>query len=130
MHQTQGEGSAGHPGRAADADRSISIDANDTGFSLDRIDVRAGETVRFVVTNTGKIDHEFSIATHAEHLEHRAMMAAMPNMKHHDADVITMKPGQTKDLIWKFGNASQLEFACDIPGHAEAGMTGTVAVSR
>jgi uncharacterized cupredoxin-like copper-binding protein len=81
--------------------------------------------VRFVVTNFGKIDHEFSVATHAEHLEHRKMMAEMPDMKHADRNMVTLKPGQTKSLIWEFGpRRNDLEFACDIPGHAEAGMQG------
>jgi uncharacterized cupredoxin-like copper-binding protein len=117
---------AGRPGRAADVTHMVSVTADDTSFSVKTIEVHPGETVRFVVTNIGKIDHEYSVATHTEHLEHRQMMAEMPNMKHTDRNMVTLKPGQTKSLIWKFGAPrSDLEFACDIPGHAEAGMQGT-----
>jgi uncharacterized cupredoxin-like copper-binding protein len=41
-----------------------------------------------------------------------------------------MEPGETKELIWKFGRAGNLEFACDIPGHAEQGMAGTFRIMR
>lgn len=58
---------AGRPGRAADITRTISVTADDTGFSVKTIDVHPGETVRFVVTDIDKIDHEFSVATHREH---------------------------------------------------------------
>ncbi len=116
---------AGQPGRAKDVARTIKVVADDTGFSLKEIDVRSGETVRFIVTNAGKIDHEFSVATRAEHLAHRKMMAEMPDMKHNDPNMVTLRPGQTKVLVWKFGAPRHdLEFACDIPGHAEAGMQG------
>ena len=35
----------------------------------------------------------------------------------------------TGKLIWKFGKDMNVEFACDIPGHAEAGMTGAFQVT-
>lgn len=116
---------AGRPGRAADVERTIRITVNDTKFSVAEIDVHPGETIRFTVVNLGKIDHEFSVATHAEHLAHRKMMAEMPDMKHNDPNMIQVKPGEIKNLVWKFGaRRSDLEFACDIPGHADAGMQG------
>jgi len=122
---------AGQPGRAIDVTRTIRVEANDTSFSLKQIEIHLGETIRFIVTNAGKIDHEFGIATHAEHLEHRQMMAEMPDMKHTDPNMVTLRPGQTKHLIWKFTKAAtDLEFACDIPGHAEAGMTGTFVFAK
>jgi uncharacterized cupredoxin-like copper-binding protein len=122
---------AGRPGRAADVARTVSVTADDTSFSVKAVNVHPGETVRFVVTNIGKIDHEFSVATHAEHGEHRQMMAEMPDMKHTDRNMVTLKPGQTKNLIWKFGAArSDLEFSCDIPGHAEAGMLGKFVFAK
>jgi uncharacterized cupredoxin-like copper-binding protein len=116
---------AGQPGRAADVTRTVKVTADDTKFSVTEIDVHSGETVRFVIANEGKIDHEFSVATHAEHLAHRQMMAEMPDMTHNDPNMVQLKPGQTKSFVWKFGaRRKDLEFACDIPGHAAAGMQG------
>jgi uncharacterized cupredoxin-like copper-binding protein len=52
------------------------------------------------------------------------MMLQMPDMVHQEANVITLEPGATKELVWKFGRNGNVAFACDIPGHAEQGMTG------
>jgi uncharacterized cupredoxin-like copper-binding protein len=92
--------------------------------------VRAGETIKFVVANKSKIDHEFAIASPKEHADHREMMKQMPDMKHDEPNVVTLKPGETKELIWKFGSDADVEFACNIPGHWEGGMKGMFRVSR
>lgn len=43
---------------------------------------------------------------------------------------IAMKPGETKDLIWKFGHESQVQYACHIPGYYAAGMIGDIQVKQ
>lgn len=119
----------GGPGKAADAKRVIRIEARDRDYNLRQIQVRPGETVRFVITNKSSIRHEFAIARRHEHVAHRAMMAKLPDMVHDDDEVVTVEPGETKEIVWRFGtdrNAlKDLEFACNIPGHAEQGMQGT-----
>ncbi|CEG59257.1 Copper-binding protein (fragment) (plasmid) [Legionella fallonii LLAP-10] len=52
------------------------------------------------------------------------MMRAMPNMVHEDGNTITLKPGETKTLTWKFKSTPghEIVFSCNIPGHFEAGM--------
>lgn len=115
----------GQPGNPAEVSRTIRIEARDLAFNIKTIRVKPGETIRFVVTNNGAVPHEFMLANHKEHVEHRAMMAQMPDMVHHDPEVISLQPGETKELIWRFGDDPDFEFACDIPGHSEAGMWGT-----
>lgn len=119
----------GGPGKAADVKRVVRIEARDRDYNLRQIQVRPGETVRFVITNKSSIRHEFGIARRDEHVAHRAMMAKLPDMVHDDDEVVTVEPGETKEIVWRFGtdrNAlKDLEFACNIPGHAEQGMQGT-----
>jgi uncharacterized cupredoxin-like copper-binding protein len=122
--------SDGGPGNPAEATRVVRVEARDTTFNLKQIQVRGGETVRFIVTNKGEFPHEFSIARPTEHEEHRAMMRDMPDMVHTDTNVVTLRPGETKELVWKFGRDPELEFSCDLPGHAEQGMTGAFRVMR
>src|SRR5690242_17605162 len=74
----------GGPGKAVDAKRVVRIEARDRDYSIRQVQVRLGETVRFVVVNKSSIRHEFGIARHDEHVEHRKMMQAMPDMKHED----------------------------------------------
>lgn len=113
------------PGNPADVSRTIRIEARDLAFDVKTIRVKTGETIRFVVTNKGAVPHEFVLANHEENIEHRAMMAQMPDMVHHDPNMITLQPGETKELIWRFGDDPDFEFACNIPGHSESGMWGT-----
>ena len=47
-------------------------------------------------------------------------------MMHDDANAVLVEPGATAELIWTFTNAADLEFACNIPGHYQAGMYGRV----
>ena len=88
-----------------------------------------GEQIRFVVRNDGQARHEFRIDSIAGNATHKAMMARMPGMVHHDANAITLAPGATGTLVWRFSKPGIYEFACLLPGHYEAGMHGTVVVS-
>ena len=74
------------------------------------------------MSNQGKITHEFSIGNEQEQKAHHEMMQKMPNMVHEDDNTVTVKSGETKELIWKFKNVGDVVFACNIPGHFEAGM--------
>ena len=60
----------GHPGKAAQVNRTIKITALDIRFDKIRLHVRAGETVRFIVTNNGQLNHEFIIGDAREQAEH------------------------------------------------------------
>jgi uncharacterized cupredoxin-like copper-binding protein len=133
MHGGQAHGAThtdGRPGRPEDVKRTVRIEASDNAFNLKQIQVRAGETIRFVVTNAGQSTHEFAIADPKEHEEHRAMMRQMPGMMHDEPNVLTVEPGETKELLWRFGKDANVEFACNIRGHAEDGMTGAFRVMR
>lgn len=128
--------SGGKPGNAAKASRTIEIVATDNAFSLKSLQVRDGETVRFVIRNDGFESHEFLIGTAAEHAEHLRMMKAMieqqkkggraaPAMNHDSG--VTVAPGETATFVWTFASTANLQFACDIPGHYEDGMHGPVS---
>ena len=84
--------------------------------------VNHGDTVQFKVTNVGKIRHEFSIGSEEEQKKHRTMMRQMPNMVHEDDNSVTVEPGETKSIVWHFNGDENIVFACNIPGHTEAGM--------
>lgn len=84
--------------------------------------LQAGDVVKFVVTNTGMLTHEFSIGDAEEQKNHGAMMRSMPNMVHQDGNTVTVKPGETKELVWQFNSDVEVVFACNLPGHFEAGM--------
>ncbi len=84
--------------------------------------IKPNDVVQFVVMNTGKIDHEFAIGSTEEMQEHREMMKTMEHHDHDATNVVTVEPGKAKQLLWHFHGEPNVEFACNIAGHSEAGM--------
>ncbi|MEO1766162.1 cupredoxin domain-containing protein [Thiobacter aerophilum] len=119
----------GVPGQPEAARRSIVVEAgDDMRFRPAHIRVRRGETVRFVVRNRGTQTHEFVLGRSRELTEHAALMRRYPDMEHSDPNMVRVAPGQEATLTWTFTRAGQVEFACLIPGHFEAGMRGRIRV--
>jgi len=121
----------GIAGDAKSVNRTVEVRMLDTmRFTPDRIEVKRGETIRFVHKNDGKITHEFVIGTKKELEEHAALMQKFPNMEHDEPYMAHVAPGKTGEVIWTFNRAGDFDFACLIPGHYEAGMVGKVKVSK
>lgn len=121
----------GEPGDPAKATRTVAVVTLDTmRYDPARVEVKAGETVKFAVTNLGKLPHEFVLGDAASLKEHAEMMRKMPDMKHEEPNMVSLQPGETKTLVWRFKTAGTVDFACLIPGHFEAGMRGAVLVSE
>jgi uncharacterized cupredoxin-like copper-binding protein len=128
----------GRPADPAKATRTIEVVATDNAFSLKSLQVRDGETIRFVVRNDGTDPHEFLIGTAREHAEHLRMMKAMIEQQKqgghvHDMSMmaqhrsgVAVQPGATASFAWTFVRTADLQFACDIPGHYEDGMHGPI----
>ncbi len=42
---------------------------------------------------------------------------------------VTIAPGETAELVWTApGNVERLEYACNLPGHYESGMSGNIDI--
>jgi len=123
---------AGEPGKNENISRVIKVTADDSmRFTHEAFNIKDGETIKFVVTNKGAVPHEFAIGTKDEHVDHGKMMMNNPNMHHGPGgNAVTVKPGETQELIWKFENAWQIEAACNIPGHYQAGMHSPVKIEE
>jgi len=120
----------GQPGKADKVSRTIAVDMTDAmRFTPADIAVKRGETIKFVVTNSGKVKHEMVLGSEKELKEHYEMMKKFPEMEHADENMVTVQPGQTGEIIWEFSKAGKVNFACLQPGHYDAGMKGIVAVS-
>ncbi len=131
-HAHSMESLAGKPGDEKAVSRIIKVTADDTmRFTHEPFNIKDGETIKFVVTNNGAIPHEFAIGTKDEHTEHGQMMMSNPTMHHGPGgNAITVNPGETLELIWSFENAWQIEAACNIPGHYQAGMHSPVVIKE
>jgi len=133
-HHPGAEVTFGSPGKESEVARTVEVSASDKmRFTPGKLDVKQGETIKFVVKNVGRVKHEFSIGDRAAHRAHASMMKQMPDMKHEDdPTTIAVDPGQTKVIFWKFDKkpAGPLEIACHEPGHYEAGMKMTVVLGK
>lgn len=75
-------------------------------FTLSKHSVPVG-TVRFVVTNKGKLAHDFEIAGKKTRL---------------------LAPGRSQTIAVKFRTARRYRYMCTVAGHVAAGMKGTLQV--
>lgn len=124
--------SAGEPGNAGKPTRVVPITMQETDgkmvFMPDRVDVKKGEQIKFVIRNSGALDHEFVLASKEDNLKHAELMKKYPDMEHDDPNAKRLAPGKVDAIVWKFTKPGTYEFSCLIPGHREAGMIGTVVV--
>ena len=121
----------GKPGKATNAKRTVKVEMLDTmRFNPQSITVKQGETIKFIVKNSGKVNHEMVLGTEKELKEHAEVMKKNPEMEHDDANQITVQPGKSGEIIWQFTKMGKVNFACLQPGHYDAGMAGTVTVKK
>ena len=148
----------GEAAKAEQATRTVTITMRDNLYEPESLTVAPGEIVRFVVVNEGELLHEFNMGTAAMHAKHQKEMAMMmdhgmmtptgmnhdmskmdhskmggmkmEDMKHDDPNSVLVEPGKTGELVWKFTKPTELEFACNIPGHYEAGMAGPIRFAK
>jgi uncharacterized cupredoxin-like copper-binding protein len=119
----------GQPGMLENISRTITITMLDTmRYRPATISVKQGETIKFIVKNSGKTKHELVLGTEKELKEHYELMKKNPEMEHADENMVTVQPGKSGEIVWKFTKAGNIDFACLIPGHYDAGMKGTVKV--
>ena len=122
----------GEPGDPGKPSREIVVRMNEADgrmlFEPARIEIRTGEQIKFRLENVGVLEHEFLLGTQHEIEEHADMMKAMPDMQHDDPNAKRLQPKTTGDLYWRFTKQGEFDFACLIPGHREAGMTGRIVV--
>ncbi len=130
MMDMEGMSDVGMPAIGAKPDKVIHVLLNDdmTIKFKKEINIEPNDVVQFVVMNVGKMEHEFSIGSTKEQLEHRKMMKKMSDHAHDSGNSVTIAPGKAKQLLWHFHGDNNVEFACNIPGHAEAGMVKTVTL--
>jgi uncharacterized cupredoxin-like copper-binding protein len=121
--------SFGKPGDPAKVSRTVAVDMTDAmRFTPASITVKKGETVRFVVKNSGRLKHEMVLGTVKDLRQHAALMKKFPEMEHEDPNQVSVDPGKTGGLVWQFTRVGIFDFACLQPGHFDAGMRGKIAV--
>jgi uncharacterized cupredoxin-like copper-binding protein len=120
----------GEVGKASEVTRTVQVEMLDTmRFVPATFNAKQGETIRFAVKNSGKLKHEFVLGTKADLDEHYEAMKKFPEMEHADDNMLSVAPGQTGEMVWKFSKSGVVHVGCLHPGHYEAGMKGEIKVA-
>jgi uncharacterized cupredoxin-like copper-binding protein len=114
------------PANASGRSQVVSISIRYSRFTPARVEVRAGTSVRFVITNHDPIDHEFIVGPPAVHERHEK-----GTERHHGARAgeVTIAAGTTATTTYPFPAAGAVMYACHLPGHFAYGMKGFVVVT-
>jgi uncharacterized cupredoxin-like copper-binding protein len=119
----------GIAGDAKSVNRTITLTMSDNmRFTPDKLTIKQGETIRFVVKNQGKQLHEMVIGTKKELDAHAALMVKFPTMEHDEPYMAHVAADKSQNLVWTFNRAGEFDFACLIAGHYQAGMVGKMTV--
>ena len=141
----------GSKGSVNEVSRVIKVVMYDNYYEPSSFQINAGETIKFEVENAGELVHEFNIANKMMHIKHQPEMEKMveneilfadsidkdkmkkmskmdKSMGHSHSNSVLLEPKQKGDIIWKFDNAVNIEVACNVPGHYQAGMIAKVNI--
>ena len=141
----------GSKGDETDVTRVIKVVMYDNYYEPSSFQIKEGETIKFEVENAGMLVHEFNIANKMMHMKHQPEMMKMAengillafsidkekmkkmakmdkSMGHSHNNSVLLEPKQKGEIIWKFDNAVNIEVACNVPGHYQAGMIAKVNI--
>ena len=139
----------GEKGDPNNIDRVIKIKMYDNYYEPNLINIKKGETIKFIITNLGEMVHEYNIGTKEMHIKHQPEMQKLidheiitfdkidkkkmkemskkdHSLAHSHSNSIMLEPKTQGEIIWKFSKNIELEMACNIPGHYESGMVGKI----
>ena len=141
----------GTHGQLDEVDRIIKVKMYDNYYEPNLFSIKSGETIKFEVENFGELVHEFNIGNMMMHEKHQLEMEKMveneilfpdyinkekmkkmakidKSMGHSHSNSVLLAPKEKKELIWKFDNATNIEVACNVPGHYQIGMIAKIKI--
>ena len=139
----------GEKGKPSEVSKVFVVKMYDNYYEPNKFTIKKNQTVKFIVYNYGELVHEFNIATKEMHIKHQPEMQKMVeneillvdkidkkkmkelskkdhSMSHSHSNSVLLEPNQSAELIWKFNTNADLEAACNVPGHYEAGMIAKI----
>ena len=109
------------------AGRTVEVEMDEWGFSPAAIEVTPGETIRFLVRNTGNLPHEFMFMSAGvmQALNYRLQRADW-SLTEHEAifEQAIILPGDSMDVTLRIEEPGTWTFMCMLPYHMQFGMMG------
>ena len=139
----------GEKGDPVEVSKVITVKMYDNYYEPNKFEIKKNQTIKFIIYNYGELVHEFNIATKAMHLKHQPEMIKMVeneillvdkidkkkmkelakkdhSLSHSHSNSVLLEPDQSGEIIWKFNTNTDIEIACNVPGHYEAGMIAKI----
>ncbi len=92
------------------APAGVSVKAEDLKFTPNALTAKVGQAITVNMQNAGALEHSFIIDELNVRME-------------------KVQPGQNGSVTFTASTAGTYTIYCDVPGHKEAGMTGTLTVN-
>ncbi len=99
---------------------AVVIEASDFKFSPDKLELKVNQPVTIAFKNTGTVLHDLMIQGLRIQIGNETK-----DILHVEAD-----PGKEATVTFTPLDTGEFTIFCDVPGHRELGMTGTVVVRR
>jgi uncharacterized cupredoxin-like copper-binding protein len=120
----------GRPGNASTASRTVQLEiTGKAGCNPAEIAAKQGETLKLIAKNASSVPQELAIGNAAELKSHAETVRKFPKMQGSQANRVSVKPGESAELVWQFTNAGQFIVACVPPGQFDAASAGKIVVS-
>ena len=104
---------------------TVLLEIDDSRFSTDRIVVRPGTDLRFVVVNDDPINHELIVGGPEVHERHEdGKEKAHPPVP----GEVSVGPDEIVTTTYHLHEPGTVTFACHLPGHLAYGMVGEIVV--
>jgi len=110
----------------------VRLVAANFGYEPARIEVRLGETIRFILENPTDLPHELVIGSAAEQDDHgaahRAAGVSVVRLAGEGPASILVPPHGTGQLEFRFDDPAATILGCHIAGHWESGMRAEIVL--
>lgn len=125
-------------GAASPASQQVTVKGSEFKFDPNQFTWKANQPVQLVFQNTGSVDHELDLTAmptknvQLDLSQGGNIPADAKNTAQQDAQagkvLVYAGPGKQATVTFTPTQSGTYQFACNLPGHKEAGMVGTVTV--
>jgi uncharacterized cupredoxin-like copper-binding protein len=107
---------------------SLGTEAGDLKFVPDRLQFKAGKRYKLALSNPSAVKHYFTAKDFADAIWSQKVDAGNVEIKGaiHELE---LRSGTKADWVFIPARAGTYELRCTVPGHAEAGMIGTIDIT-
>ena len=108
---------------------TVKIELKEMSFTPKNVTLAAGQPYVIELANAGKVKHEFTASKFFRSAAVRKVETGASEVKSRFFTEIEVKPGKTVKLFVIPVTTGSFETLCEIKGHREAGMVGTITVT-